>query len=348
MVLGDYGRSPRMQYHSLSLADQLGAHVDVIAYVGSDPRPEVTAHPRIHLRLIPPPPSWTQRYLPRVLALVIRVLIQTMQMFWTMCVALPRPTHVLLQTPPCVPSFAVCALVCFVRRAKFVIDWHNFAYTLMALKMGGARSPLVRLAKIYEKTMGRLGHAHFAVTNAMATWLEEEWGIGGAVVLHDAPPDFFGPIDDETERIESLRRLQPALKVQNDSRDDATDTVYPPYTLWPREDQTTALVVSSTSWTPDEDFGILLDALILYDAVASKEQRGAFPRSYDILYPNLLVVVTGKGPQRAHYEKRMKHLKLNRVVLRTAWLESEDYPKLLGVSDLGVSLFLLSLYRQLD
>jgi beta-1,4-mannosyltransferase len=112
-----------------------------------------------------------------VLALVIRVLIQTMQMLWTMCVALPRPTHVLLQTPPCVPSFAVCALVCFVRRAKFVIDWHNFAYTLMALKMGGARSPLVRLAKIYEKTMGRLGHAHFAVTNAMATWLEEEWGI---------------------------------------------------------------------------------------------------------------------------------------------------------------------------
>ena len=34
----------------------------------------------------------------------------------------------------------------------------------------------------------------------------------------------------------------------------------------------------------------------------------------------------------------MKHLKLNRVVLRTAWLESEDYPKLLGVSDLGVCL----------
>ena len=51
------------------------------------------------------------------------------------------------------------------------------------------------------------------------------------------------------------------------------------------------------------------------------------------------MVVTGKGPQRAHYESRMKHLKLNRVVLRTAWLESEDYPKLLGVADLGVSLF---------
>ena len=84
-----------------------------------------------------------------------------------------------------------------------------------------------------------------------------------------------------------------------------------------------------------------MDALILYDAVASKEQRGAFPKPYDVLYPNLLVVVTGKGPQRAHYESRMKHLKLNRVALRTAWLESEDYPKLLGVSDLGVSLFLI-------
>ena len=89
--------------------------------------------------------------------------------------------------------------------------------------------------------------------------------------------------------------------------------------------------------------------MILYDAVASKEQRGAFPRSYDILYPNLLVVVTGKGPQRAHYEKRMKHLKLNRVVLRTAWLESEDYPKLLGVcGPRGEFIFTILSYGQLD
>ena len=199
-----------MQYHSLSLADQLGAHVDVIAYVGSDPRPEVTAHPRIHLRLIPPPPSWTQRYLPRVLALVIRVLIQTMQMLWTMSVSLPRPTHVLLQTPPCVPSFAVCALVCFMRRAKFVIDWHNFAYTLMGMRLGETHF-LVRLAKRYERVAGAGAHAHICVTAAMRDWLAAEWGVRDATVLHDKPPVFFQPGISAQDAHDLFLKLEPIL-----------------------------------------------------------------------------------------------------------------------------------------
>ena len=91
-----------------------------------------------------------------------------------------------------------------------------------------------------------------------------------------------------------------------------------------------ALVVSSTSWTPDEDFGVLLDALTLYDQVAGADVE-AMAR-----YPDLLVVVTGKGPQRAHYESRMRSLRLKRVAVRTAWLESGDYPTLLGAADLGV------------
>ena len=34
VVLGDYGRSPRMQYHTMSLVDQLNYHVDIVAYKG--------------------------------------------------------------------------------------------------------------------------------------------------------------------------------------------------------------------------------------------------------------------------------------------------------------------------
>ena len=41
VVLGDFGRSPRMQYHALSLADQAEMEVDVVAYEGSKPRDEV-------------------------------------------------------------------------------------------------------------------------------------------------------------------------------------------------------------------------------------------------------------------------------------------------------------------
>ena len=314
--------------------------MDVVAYVGSEPRREVAVHSNIRMALISPPPRWTtSRRVPRIVALAVRVATQTAQMLWTTAVALPRPTHVLLQTPPCVPSFAVCWLVCFIRRAKFVIDWHNFAYTLMALKFGTS-SPIVSVARVYERILGRLGHAHLAVTDAMATWLHERWGITNAVVLHDAPPEFFRPASVTETRARScvdwrrarrFARQSPRRLLRREGGGDpltTTTTTTGRGARW--RDGRPALVVSSTSWTPDEDFGVLLDALTLYDQVAGADVE-AIAR-----YPDLLVVVTGKGPQRAHYESRMRSLRLKRVAVRTAWLESGDYPTLLGAADLGV------------
>lgn len=54
--------------------------------------------------------------------------------------------------------------------------------------------------------------------------------------------------------------------------------------------------------------------------------------------PNLVVVVTGKGPQKAAYESKMQQLSLQHVAFRTAWLAAADYPVLLGSADLGISL----------
>ncbi|KAJ1861114.1 mannosyltransferase, partial [Coemansia sp. RSA 2703] len=87
------------------------------------------------------------------------------------------------------------------------------------------------------------------------------------------------------------------------------------------------LLVSSTSWTADEDFSILLDALCMYDEWAS--QNGG---------TLLVVLITGKGPLRGHYEAEIDRLKLSKVCIATAWLSAEDYPLLLGSADLGISL----------
>ena len=54
--------------------------------------------------------------------------------------------------------------------------------------------------------------------------------------------------------------------------------------------------------------------------------------------PSLLVVVTGRGPQRSAYQAAMQQLDLQRVAFRTLWLEPEDYPRLLGACDAGVCL----------
>ena len=95
------------------------------------------------------------------------------------------------------------------------------------------------------------------------------------------------------------------------------------------------VVVSSTSWTPDEDFSILLDALVAYAAA----RAAATPPDL----PELCVVITGKGPLKADYLARIAALRdagrLAGVSVQTPWFPSvADYVRALGAADLGVSL----------
>ncbi len=97
------------------------------------------------------------------------------------------------------------------------------------------------------------------------------------------------------------------------------------------------LLVTSTSWTADEDFSILLDALVRYSELAISSHPHL---------PELLVIITGKGPQKEYYLQQIAKLnkdnKLEMVTIKTAWLSTEDYASLLGAADLGVSLHMSS------
>ena len=42
-----------------------------------------------------------------------------------------RPNVMLLQSPPAVPTLAVCALIRYLYGTATIIDFHNIAYTLM-------------------------------------------------------------------------------------------------------------------------------------------------------------------------------------------------------------------------
>ena len=119
----------------------------------------------------------------------------------------PSPDYVLLQTPPCVPSFAVCALVAFLRRAVFVVDWHNTAHSLMALEFGTTH-PLVQIARWYGRVAGStLPRAHLCVSDAFRVHLESEFGIRGAVVLYDRAPAFFKRTSVEDAHALFVRRV---------------------------------------------------------------------------------------------------------------------------------------------
>jgi len=57
-------------------------------------------------------------------------------------------------------------------------------------------------------------------------------------------------------------------------------------------------------------------------------------------FPKVLVIVTGKGPQKQHYVPLLKEFNETHsyINIQTLWLEAGDYPKLLGCATLGVCL----------
>ncbi|XP_063082512.1 chitobiosyldiphosphodolichol beta-mannosyltransferase isoform X2 [Cavia porcellus] len=198
----------------------------------------------------------------------------------------------------------------------------------------GVTHPIVLLAKWYEKLFGRLSHLNLCVTNAMREDLAENWRIR-AVTLYDKPASFFKetPLDLQHELFMKLGRTHSLFRACLEPSDPTTERS----AFTERDAQTRvvtrlcrrpALLVSSTSWTEDEDFSILLAALEKFEQVASDGDS----------LPSLVCVITGRGPLKEHYTRLISQKRFQRIQVCTPWLEAEDYPLLLGSADLGVCL----------
>ncbi len=59
VVLGDIGRSPRMQFHAMSLS-RAGYGVDVVGYAGSAPHPQLALDANVRLHFLEQPPQLPQ------------------------------------------------------------------------------------------------------------------------------------------------------------------------------------------------------------------------------------------------------------------------------------------------
>lgn len=320
VVMGDIGRSPRMLNHASSLASA-GFRVCVVGYADSAPPLHITNNPQISIRGIPPP--WKLPRSPKPLYLLLAPLAALSRMFSLLVAIVGSGSSgvVLVQNPPSIPTLLVARLSTWLwSGAALVVDWHNYGYTIM--QTTGAPGAAVGAARLYEKILGPLADQHLCVSRAMALDLKTTWRIPSAHVLYDRPPARFRRTREE-EWVGLVERLaaQGAL--------DAADFL----AAGAPSDTRPALVVSSTSWTPDEDFGVLLEAMKELDKLlksAAAVGGGARRRVH--------VIITGKGPTKAHYEALIAKAGLEAVQIRTAWLAAEDYPLLLGAADLGVSL----------
>ncbi|KAL7849691.1 hypothetical protein SRHO_G00190400 [Serrasalmus rhombeus] len=329
LVLGDLGRSPRMQYHALSLSRH-GYNVTLIGFLGTKPHQDVLEDDRIDI--VPISELKGIQVGPKIFRYASKVILQALQLLHVL-LKMEDQAYILMQNPPGLPGIAVAWLASRLCGAQFVIDWHNYGYSIMALTLG-EKHLIVKVAKWYEKFFGRVSDYNLCVTNAMRHDLQKNWNIR-ATTLYDKPPSIFRetPLKLQHELFYRLASVYPQFRAcPENSKQNAELT-----TFTERNAKTggvtavagrPALLLSSTSWTEDEDFSVLLKALEDYEGFVEEERN----------LPLLLCVITGKGPLKDHYKKIIDSKDFKHVQICTPWLEAEDYPVLLGSADLGVCL----------
>jgi beta-1,4-mannosyltransferase len=296
-----------MQYHAASLA-AAGSEVDVIGLEGAAVMPALASDPRIHVHRLPDR-AFAGRSKGGVRRFVYSSVARGLGQAVRLCAALmriPKPDVILVQNPPAFPTLFIAWLASRLRGARFVIDWHNLSHTIAAVKVGERHRAVKAIARS-ERRWAKRADAHLTVSKALAEWMAREYKVTAAVV-YDRPGDAF-------------TRLASA---------DAT-------ALWDRiakDLQLTGarppIVVCPTSWSPDEDFDLLLEAL--------ERAERQLTRAGVVTTPQLVVFLTGRGPLRETFEARAARRNFKAIAVRTIWLEPDDYPRLIGMADLGLCL----------
>jgi beta-1,4-mannosyltransferase len=312
VCLGDLGRSARMRYHARALAAN-GVDVDLVGLEGTPLPRDITDDSKITVRRLPNPRLKIRGELSGS-PYAVAGLFDAMRIgfrLWRILRTLPRPDLVLVQNPPAFPTLAVSWFALHRRGVRFVIDWHNLGYTLLQLRLGRWH-PAVRLARWYERRDARMVDANLCVSRGLAAFLESRFDVTQAQVLYDRPASVFTPID-RAER----ERFRQAL-----------------FTRLGIRANTVGFIVCPTSWTEDEDFDVVIEAVMrLEERIRGWEAGDAGRR-----FPDLVILVTGDGARRAEFERRFAGLPARRIQLRARFLEPEDYPRVVGSADLGLCL----------
>jgi len=332
LVLGDIGRSPRMQYHCLALTRN-GFNVDFVGYMRSSLLEGVEKNERVNIHPIKP---WRSEALPFALEAPIRVIVEMLQLFWVLF-SVPSPIAILVQNPPSIPSLFVARIVSWARGSAFVIDWHNLGYSLLQIKRSD-RDIFVWVYKFIEIVCGCLANSGFAVTGAMAGYLQSNYRIPTRI-LYDKPRSvanittlaeyhgFFTRLQDEklvpgesllvVKEWEDNERVCDVSTLFSLTRNGGKIELNPAAPL---------LLISSTSWTPDEDFSVLLKSLPKINKELEKMNR------------RMIIVITGKdeGSLKKEFFEAVAEMNLTFIRVKSLFLSHADYLTLLSAADIGL------------
>jgi beta-1,4-mannosyltransferase len=291
IVLGDLARSPRMINHVSSLLEA-GLHVRLVGYQDSDLPKALKSSKNLKIHTLSS--SFLSKFKKLsgklfIFYAFLRLSCESLQIFYFLLRGF-RSHVILIQNPPSMPVLLVAYLSTCITSASVVIDWHNYAWSL--LKIAKKSGLVVKVAYFYEQIFGRLADNGFCVSHNMQKDLKSS--SIEVSVLYDRPQ----------ERFSSGRDMRVFLGVPNEY----------------------FLIVSSTSWTIDEDFSIVFEALEQLNQLSCK----------------VFLVITGKGPLKSFYQQMILEKNWKSVRVEMPWLELEDYPALLAQADLGVCLHISS------
>ena len=161
-------------------------------------------------------------------------------------------------------------------KSEIIIDWHNYGYSI--LRVNHVNKWLVALAKIYEMVFSKCGDHHLCVSRAMQIDLQHKFGIKKVPhVLYDKATRKFKSKLSVQEMHEVLTRAK--LTTENG---ETLFTRIGEHGLAKLKEDRPVFVLSSTSYTADEDFMVLVNALDkLYSKVKELKEASksfVFPR----------------------------------------------------------------------
>lgn len=312
IVLGDLGHSPRMAYHAKSF-EKLGYHVNLCGYLESD-LPKFLLSPNISIYNLPVIKN--KRNLPYLLFAFLKVISQFIDLTILLKDILDEHTRfVLIQNPPSLPILFIIGILkkIWSPNIQLIIDWHNLNWSILNLKYKNENHPVVRFMKFYEKKCSLLfADFNLTVTIALKKYLINEFGLNKdkIITVYDRPNNIFEPLDSQ----ETLKKIMKrnTLIFNNTSYNQLTDRI----------------LITSTSFTPDEDFNILITCLKLLEKKMSTENS-----KY-----NIIMIVTGKGPLKSDFVSKINENSWNHIKIKNVWLPIEEYPNILKIADLGISL----------
>eukprot|EP01028_Stygiella_incarcerata_P000680 TRINITY_DN11051_c0_g1_i1.p1 TRINITY_DN11051_c0_g1~~TRINITY_DN11051_c0_g1_i1.p1 ORF type:complete len:338 (+),score=68.55 TRINITY_DN11051_c0_g1_i1:338-1351(+) len=239
------------------------------------------------------------------------------------------------------PATMIVRVCCWIKDATFVLDWHNLGFTLFRHKV--IPSAFLRWM---EFTFGRTADVHLCVSKAMKEHLEET--IHKPVhVLYDRPHDRFCEVShDACHRL--LRKHQDLFrdalaqfrhswkkirwKGENDMCEETlltfkSNDMAESKPIEMRRNRP-FLIVTSTSYTADEDLGLFLRAIASFDQLMM--YRGV----------SFVFAITGTGPTYDEVSATIADMRerLHNCAIVQAFLSADEYPTFIGCADAGICL----------